>query len=304
MAESRRASTDGLRSSEAKLVRLLDRTKRSWYNFSRNRLSIVGLAIVLLIVFAAAAAPIVTPYPAHAGSYVNFDKANIGPSREFIFGSDVFGRDVFTRTVFSLRGALLIAAVVLSIAVPFGVLAGLIAGYFKGSFVDTLIMRITDVFLGIPPLILALAIASVLKPKLTNTMIAVSVSWWPWYTRMVYGMASSIRNEFFVKAAELTGASRAHIIFREILPGCLSPVFTKLALDVGWVILVSASLSFVGLGEQPPTPALGQMVADGAKYMPAQWWLTVFPALGIAALILGFNLVGDGVRDMLETGVR
>jgi peptide/nickel transport system permease protein len=137
---------------------------------------------------------------------------------------------------------------------------------------------------------------------MTNSMIAVTIMWWPWYTRLVYGMARSISGEYFVKNAELIGASKAHIIFKEILPNCLSPVFTKMALDVGWVILMGASLSYVGLGEQAPTPAFGQMISDGARYLPDLWWLTIFPALAIAFIILGFNFFGDGIRDMFDTG--
>jgi peptide/nickel transport system permease protein len=211
------------------------------------------------------------------------------------------GRDILSRIIFAFQDALLMAIVVLALAVPLGVLLGLIAGYFQGRWIDTIIMRITDIFLAVPPLILALAVAAVLKPNLVNTMIAVTVMWWPWYTRLLYGRASSMRNDYFVTAAELTGASKFHIVFREILPNCLSPIFTKMALDVGWVILIEASLSFVGLGQQPPTPALGQMVSDGATYMPTLWWMTIFPALAIVLILLGFNLMGDGIRDMLET---
>jgi peptide/nickel transport system permease protein len=274
---------------------------RNWFKFSRNALSILGLVIVLGIIISAILAPWITPYPEHAGPFVDFDNAGQPPSLGHLFGTDNFGRDVLTRIIFSFRGALIMAIVVLALAVPPGVFLGLIAGYFQGTWIDTVIMRITDIFLAVPPLILALAIASVLEPNLMNAMIAVTVMWWPWYTRLVYGMASSVKNEYFVIAAELTGASKFHIIFREILPNCLSPVFTKMALDVGWVILIGASLSFVGLGEQPPTPALGQMVSDGARYMPTFWWMTVFPALAIVLTILGFNLTGDGIRDMLET---
>jgi peptide/nickel transport system permease protein len=190
---------------------------------------------------------------------------------------------------------------VLSAVVPLGVVVGLVAGYHKGTPLEVVIMRITDVFLAVPPLLLALAISAVLKPNLFNAMMAVSISWWPWYTRLVYSMVCSIRNEFYIQAAELTGASKMHIMFREILPNCLPPIFTKMTLDVGFVILLGASLSFVGLGEQPPVPALGTMVADGAKYMPEQWWVAVFPGLAIMFIVLGFNLLGDGVRDMLST---
>lgn len=278
--------------------------KKKWYKFSRNKLSVVGLAVVSAVILLAIFAPYVAPYPNHAGKFVDYEHANLAPSAQYFLGTDVIGRDILSRIIFSFRGALFMATVVLAISVPTGVLLGLIAGYFKGSIADTLIMRITDIFLAVPPLLLALAIAAVLEPNLTNAMIAVTVMWWPWYTRMVYGMASSYRNEYFVIGADLIGASKFHILFREILPNCLSPIFTKIALDVGWVILLGASLSFVGLGEQPPKPALGQMVSDGSRYMPDSWWMTIFPALAIVLIILGFNLLGDGVRDMLAKGEK
>lgn len=278
------------------------RTKigRWWYKFSRNPLSVVGLVIVIMVVFCAVFAPWVAPYPDHAGPYVNYGEANRPPSLSHLFGTDVFGRDVLSRVIFALRSSLLMGVVVLAIVVPVGVTLGLLAGYFKESWIDILIMRITDIFLSVPPLILALAITSVLKPNLTNAMIAVSVMWWPWYTRLVYGMATSLRNEYFVQSAELIGASKPHILFREILPNCVSTVLTKMTLDMGWVILIGAALSFVGLGEQPPKPALGTMVADGAKYLPEYWWISVFPGLAIMLIVLGFNLLGDGIGDLFS----
>ncbi|KUO71169.1 MAG: D-ala-D-ala transporter subunit [Clostridia bacterium BRH_c25] len=272
------------------------------YNFSKNKLSILGLIIVLICIGFALFAPYITPYPQHAKEFVDFNNASQAPSLKHLFGTDVFGRDIFTRVIYSFQGALIMAIIVLGISVPFGVFLGLLAGYYNGSWIEVLIMRLTDVFLALPPLILALSIASVLKPNLTSSMIAVTLMWWPWYTRLVFGMANTIRKEYFVKIAELIGASRLHILFREILPSCLSPILTKMALDVGWVILIGASLSFVGLGEQPPNPAFGQMVADGSKYMPDLWWMTIFPALGIAFIILGFNFLGDGIRDMFDRG--
>ena len=275
---------------------------KNWYRFSRNTLSIVGLVIVAGIIISAIFAPWITPYPEHAGPFVDFDNTGQPPSLQHLCGTDNMGRDIFSRIIFAFRGALIMAVVVLAIAVPPGVFLGLIAGYLQNTWIDTVIMRITDVFLSIPPLILALAIAAMLKPTLMNAMIAVTISWWPWYTRLVYGMASSVRNEYFVIAANLIGASKFHILLREILPNCLSPIFTKMALDIGWVILLGASLSFLGLGEQPPIPALGTMLSDGAKFMPTLWWMSVFPALAIVLCILGFNLMGDGIRDMLEKG--
>ena len=189
--------------------------------------------------------------------------------------------------------------VVLTLTVPVGITLGLLAGYKNGTWIDTLIMRTTDIFVSVPPLVLALAVCSVLTPSVFNAMMAVSLMWWPWYCRLVYGIASSLRNEFFVQSAEVTGASSVHILFKEILPNCSAPILTKMSLDMGWVILLGSALSFVGLGAQPPTPDLGTMVADGGRYMPDQWWIAVFPAFAIMFVVLGFNLLGDGIRDML-----
>ncbi len=271
---------------------------RSWYKFSRNILSVVGVVTVLVLVLLAVFAPYVTPYPRHAGAFVDFAHAKQPPSAQYVFGTDQIGRDVFTRIVFGLRSSLLMGVMVLVLVVPVGVFLGLVAGYFQGTWIDALIMRTTDIFLAVPPLILALAVASVLEPNLWNGMLAISLMWWPWYTRLVYGLSSAMRNEFFVSAAEVTGASTPHILFREILPNTISPIFTKMSLDVAWVIIIGSMLSFVGLGVQPPEPSLGTMVADGARYLPDQWWIAVFPALAIVVVVLGFNLLGDGVRDM------
>jgi peptide/nickel transport system permease protein len=271
---------------------------RNWYKFSRNPMSIVGLFTVSLVVFLAVFAPLVAPYPEHASAFVDFANASVPPCRSYPFGTDIVGRDIMSRIFFGFRFSLTMGVVVLALVVPPGVTLGLIAGYKQGTWLDTVIMRITDIFLAVPPLILALAICSVLTPGLRNAMIAVTLMWWPWYTRLVYGLASTLRNEFFVNSAEAIGASQAHIIFREILPNCISPIFTKMSLDMAWVILIGSSLSFVGLGVQEPDPGLGTMVAKGADYLPDQWWTSVFPALAIVVVVLGFNLLGDGLRDM------
>jgi peptide/nickel transport system permease protein len=280
---------------------LRDRAGRVWYKFSRRWLSIVGLSVIVLTVLAAVLAPVITPHPAHAGPFVDLVTGAKPPSAAHLLGTDIYGRDILSRIVFALRPAILTGIVVLGIVVPIGTVLGLIAGYAAGRFVDTAIMRLTDIFLGLPPLILALAVSSVLKPNLFNSMVAVSVAFWPWYARLVYGMVSSVRNEYYIRSAELMGETKGHILFREILPNCISPIFTKVTLDFGWVIILSASLSFVGLGEQPPTPSLGTMVAEGSRYLPDQWWTAVFPALAIVVLVLGFNLVGDGLRDALAS---
>jgi len=272
---------------------------RAWYKFSRNPLSIVGGVTVLSIRLLAIFAPYIVPCPEHATKpFTDFANASLPPNADYYFGTDEIGRDIFSRTIYGFRFSITMGLLVLALVVPVGVVLGLVAGYYQGSRPDTFIMRITDIFLAVPPLILALAIASVLEPNLTHSMIAISLMWWPWYTRLVYGLASAQRNEFYVSSAEIIGASTPHILFREILPNTLSPIFTKMSLDMGWVIIIGASLSFVGLGVQPPKPGLGTMVASGAKYLPDLWWISLFPAMAIVVLVLGFNLLGDGLRDM------
>lgn len=289
-----------LRTLENPWDRRVDSLKKAWYKYSKNWLSKIGLVMVVIIIFLAIFAPLVTPFPEHAGKFADFKSASLAPSWTNLLGTDIYGRDILTRVIFAFGNALLMAIGVLVITVPVGSLLGLTAGYYAGSWVEIVIMRVTDVFISIPPLVLALVVASVLKPTLMNSMMAVTVSWWPWYTRLTFSQASSIRNEYFVQAAELVGAGKMHILFREILPNCASSIFTKMALDVGWVILVGAALSFVGLGEQPPAASLGTMVADGVNRIPDQWWIAIFPALAIMLIVLGFNLFGDGVRDMLS----
>ncbi len=283
-------------------ARWKDSAGKAWFRFSRNKLSVVGLLMVLSVVIAAIFAEHIIPYPEHVGAFVDFANASQAPSADHWFGTDTTGRDIFSRVIFAYREALIMAVLVLAIAVPVGVTIGLFAGYKKGSWIDTLLMRTTDIFLGLPSLILAFSIAAVLKPTLTNCMIAVTLTWWPWYARMVYGIASSARNEYYVIGAGLIGAKKPHILFKEILPSCFSPVLTKMALDVGVVVLISASLAYLGLGTQPPAPSLGQMISSSADYMTRYWWMTVYPALAIVYLILGFNFLGDGLRDMLSKG--
>jgi len=279
----------------------LENLRKAWYKFSLNKVSVLGLTIILLVLALAIFQPFVAPYPHHVGAFVDFVNANKAPCAKYLMGTDTVGRDIMSRIFYAFRGAFTIGIGVLAVAVPFGGTLGLVAGYEQGRWISTLIIRCTNIFLALQPTILALCICAILKPTLTNSMFALMIAYWPWYTRLVYSMASSLRNEMYIKSAELLGASKSHILFREILPNCLGPTFTKMTLDMGWVILNGATLSFVGLGEQPPTPALGTMVSDGAKYLPGQWWISIFPALAIMVIVLGFNLMGDGIKDMLSS---
>lgn len=265
---------------------------------SSNPLSLTGLILVLLILVAALFAPLIAPFPTHNGSVVDFAFANRGPSGRNWMGTDLVGRDIFSRILYAYRISLGLGVVVLIIAAPVGTVVGLMAGYL-GGWIEAVLMRLVDVFLSIPPLVLAIAVLGVLEPTLTNAMIAVTVMWWPWYARLVYSIARSEREEGYVLAAEVIGASTAHITIREILPNCLPAIITKMTLDMGFVIIIASSLSFLGLGVQPPTPDLGSMVAEGARYLPDSWWLTVFPGLAILLAVFGFNLFGDGLREVL-----
>lgn len=282
---------------------LSERYGRHWYKFRRNKLSILGLAAIVGIVVVAFLANWLAPFPSSAGLYVNFAAAGQPPSWAHMLGTDEIGRDILSRIMFGFRYSLMLMVVVLTVTVPSGVVLGLIAGYYNGRRLSTVIMRLADVFVAVPPLLLALSVASVLTPSAINAMLAVSLAWWPWYTRLVYSTASSIKNEDFVTAAELVGASKWHIMFKEILPNALGSILTKVTLDAGWVILIGASLSYVGLGAQAPTPDLGTMVAEGSSYLPAQWWISMFPAFAIVIVILGFNLLGDGINDMFSSGI-
>lgn len=264
-----------------------------------NPLSVVGLTLVSFVVLTALLADFISPYPEHAGAVVDFLNANKPPSADYWLGTDVVGRDQLSRIFYAYRVSLGLGVVVLSIAVPIGVTVGLVAGYL-GGWADYILMRITDVFLSIPPLVLALAIMGLLEPTLLNGMIAVTAMWWPWYARLVYNITRAQKVEGYVLAAEVIGAGKLHIIFREILPNCMPSIITKMTLDFGFVILIAASLSFLGLGVQAPTPDLGSMVSEGTRYLPDSWWLTVFPGIAILIAVFGFNLIGDVLREVLD----
>ncbi len=272
--------------------------KRTLVILLRNPLSLLGVILVTLVVLSAIFADFIAPFPEHRGAVVDFVYFNKPPSARNIMGSDLVGRDLFSRIIYAYRISLILGVVVLAIATPVGTVIGLLAGYIGGK-AEFVLMRLTDVFLSIPPLVLAIAMMGVLEPTLMNAMLAVTVMWWPWYARLVYNIARSEREEGYVLAAEVIGASTFHIAFREILPNCLPAVITKMTLDMGFVIIIASSLSFLGLGVQPPTPDLGSMVAEGARYLPDSWWLTVFPGLAILVAVFGFNLIGDALREIL-----
>lgn len=283
--------------------------KAAWYRFKQDPLPLLGLGIVAFSIFAAVFAPLVAPHPDQAFLYMNYDFQFQPPSWQHPFGTDKLGRDILSRVLFGFRFSLGMAAGIIAIAAPPGILLGLVAGYYRDTWIDSIIMRSSDVFISVPPLVLAMAVGSVLEANVFNAMMAVTLMWWPWYTRLTYNQASSIRTEYYVTASELTGSSPRDIMFKDILPNCMGPILTKITLDLGWVILIGATLSFVGLGAQPPTPDLGTMTSQSLDYvfpsegwLPKNWWTAFFPAISIAFLVLGFNLLGDGINRIFGKG--
>lgn len=268
----------------------------------KNKLTLVGLIIVALVVFAAIFADFIAPHPSDVTGSIDFSLMNQPPSSQYIFGTDEAGRDIFSRVLFGARYSLIMGVVVLTVAIGIGVPLGLIAGFWGGK-VNSVIMRLTDIFLSIPSIILAMAVAAIMEPSLFNSMVAISFGWWPWFTRLVQAETLKIKNEQFILASEGIGASKWRIAFIEILPNCLSIIIVKASTDIGFVILTGASLGFLGLGAQPPAPEWGTMVAEGRVYLPTMWWQTTFPGLAILVTVLGFNLLGDGLRDFFDVRV-
>jgi peptide/nickel transport system permease protein len=259
----------------------------------------VGGAIALLIVVVALVAPLLAPYPGDAGTATHPEISLQAPSAHHWFGTDQVGRDVLSRVLYGARISPLVALFVLVIACAVGIPLGIAAGYF-GGVVDEIIMRTTDVFLAFPPLLLALAFATVLPASLTSLTIAIAITWWPWYTRLIRGQAASVAGRPYVEACQLLGIQRWRILLRHVLPNSITPLIVQVSLDVGGVILTASALSFLGLGAQDPTPDWGLLVSEGQNYFTTQWWLVTFPGLAILLIALAFNLLGDGLRDVLD----
>lgn len=275
----------------------------SFYLFNRNRLQRISLIVIVLLVLIAIFAPWIAPYPGHAINETNpVDKLQ-PPSSKYLFGTDELGRDLLSRVIFGTRISLQTALIAVGLALLIGVPLGAIAGGL-GGIVDEVIMRITDIFLSFPPLLLAIAISAFLGPNLRNAMLAIAISWWPWYTRIIRGQAVSIRERQFVRAARAIGTPMRNIIFKHILPNTFAPVIVQASMDIGGVILTIASLSFLGLGAQPPTPEWGLLISSSRTYFLDSWWYSLFPGVAILITVLVFNLVGDGIREVLDPKTR
>ncbi|HUC26808.1 MAG TPA: ABC transporter permease [Streptosporangiaceae bacterium] len=277
----------------------VSRRQVAWRALKANPLLAVGGTLVLLIVLVAIFAPLIAPYPADAGAATHPFSVLTAPSSAHLFGTDQVGRDILSRVLYGARVSPVIAIIVLAIACAIGVPLGVAAG-FLGGWLDEAIMRVTDVFLAFPPLLLALALAAVLPASLTSLTIAIAAVWWPWYVRLIRGQAASVAGRPYVEACRALGVSRLRIIFRHILPNSITPLLVQVSLDVGGVILTASALSFLGLGAQDPVPDWGLMIAEGQSYFTPDWWLVTFPGLAILVTAFAFNLLGDGLRDLLD----
>lgn len=271
--------------------------------FRRDWLALGSLFIIIAFIFFAVFAPWLTPYPEQGRGEPNIAERFHPPSRLHPLGTDELGRDLWARICFGGRTSLSIGFLVVAIAVLVGTPLGAIAGFF-GGWLDEAIMRLTDIFLAFPSLLLAIAIAAALGPSFTNAMLAIALTWWPWYTRLVRAQTLSLRERTFVEAARCIGVRERTIIFRHILPNVMTPVLVQATMDIGSAILTGAAMSFIGLGVQPPTADWGQMVSIGRVYFINAPWFVTFPGLAVFLVSLAFNLLGDSIRDIADPRTR
>jgi len=276
----------------------LGRWFRAWLAFRRNGLAMTGLVVVSALVLTALAAPLIAD-PRAAILQVLAERLQ-PPSSSHWFGVDELGRDIFARIVFGARTTLIIVALVSAIVTPVGLAIGLTAGYF-GHWIDAVLMRITDIFLSFPRLVLALAFAAALGPGIENAVIAIALTTWPPYARLARAETLTRRRAEFIEAAELQGASHLRIILSQIMPLCLPSVVIRLTLDMAGIILTAAGLGFLGLAAQPPAPEWGAMVSSGRQVLLGQWWVSTIPGIAIFVTSVGFNLLGDGLRDVADS---
>lgn len=276
----------------------LGRSYMIWRRFSANKLAVLGLAIIGLLVFVAAFAPWLAPHSPVSGDLAGSRLLPMG-SPGYLLGTDDQGRDILSRLIYGSRWTLYVVLLVAILSAPVGLLVGTVAGY-AGGWVDALLMRITDIFLAFPKLILALAFVAALGPGIENAVIAIAITSWPPYARIARAETLTLRNSDYISAVKLMGASPARIVIRHIMPLCLSSLIVRVTLDMAGIILTAAGLGFLGLGAQPPLPEWGAMIASGRRFILDQWWVAAVPGMAILIVSLGFNLLGDGLRDALD----
>jgi peptide/nickel transport system permease protein len=265
----------------------------------QNPIGSIGIAIILLVILVAIAAPVISPYKPTSQDA----KRLLPPSGQYYLGTDELGRDVFSRIVFGSRISLQVGIIAVTIAFVLGATVGVLSGYIGGQF-DNIMMRFVDIMFAIPALVLAIVIAGTLGPSITNAMIAIGITYAPAFARVTRGSVLAVKNEVYLEAARVVGGRDLHIIWRYILPNIIAPVIVLMTLQMSTAILTEAALSFLGLGTQPPDPSWGTMLSNGRKFMEIAPGLAVFPGLAIVIAVLGFNFLGDGLRDALDPRLR
>jgi peptide/nickel transport system permease protein len=274
--------------------------KDSFILWRRNRLMVVGTGIIMFLLLVAAFAPLLATHDPY--EQILADRLQ-PPSAQHYFGTDSLGRDIYSRVVFGSRVTLSIAILVAAISAPLGLVIGVLAGYF-GKAIDEILMRLSDIFLAFPKLILAIAFAAALGPGVENAIVAISIANWPSYARLARAETLSVRNNDYIQVIRSMGAGNLRIMVGHITPMCMSSIIVRLSLDMGTIILTAAGLGFLGLGAQPPVPEWGLMVSDGRQFLVDQWWVSTLPGIAILIVVMGFNLMGDGIRDILDPHQR
>jgi peptide/nickel transport system permease protein len=269
---------------------------------ARDRSALIGLVLILALVLGAVFAPVLATHPddvyeLHPGQRLR------APSAEHLLGTDRMGSDVYSRLLFGARITILIGVIAVGASLAIGVPVGLVAGYFHGWVSDAL-MRVSDIFLAIPQVVLAIAIAQTLGPSLPNVILALSVTYWPWFARIVYAETRALEKEVFVESTRALGASPWRLVVLHVLPNIASPIIVRSSIGMGFTILTAAALGFLGLGPPPPTPEWGRTIAESREFLPDAWWYATAPGLAIFLTVMGFNLLGDGLRDVLDPRIR
>jgi peptide/nickel transport system permease protein len=267
-----------------------------------DRSALIGLLLVLALVFCAVLAPVLATHPDDRFE-LHPAKRLRPPGAEHWLGTDRMGSDIYSRLLFGARITILIGVIAVGASLVIGVPVGLVAGYYH-SWVSDLLMRISDIFLAVPQVVLAIAIAQTLGPSLPNVILALSVTYWPWFARLVYAETRALQKEIFVESTAALGASPFRVIALHVLPNVASPIIVRASIGMGFTILTAAALGFLGLGAPPPTPEWGRTIAESREFLPAAWWYALAPGLAIFVTVMGFNLLGDGLRDVLDPRLR
>ena len=276
-----------------------------WYvvaRLTRDRAAMIGLALIAGLLIVALLAPILATHPDDVFDLHPAQRLR-APSTQHWFGTDRMGSDVYSRLLFGARITILIGVIAVGASLIIGVPIGLIAGYYH-TWVSDLLMRVSDIFLAVPQVVLAIAIAQTLGPSLPNVILALSVTYWPWFTRIVYAETRELEKEVFIESTQALGASAFRLVAMHVLPNIASPIIVRASIGMGFTILTAAALGFLGLGPPPPTPEWGRTIAESREFLPAAWWYATAPGLAIFLTVMGFNLLGDGLRDVLDPRIR